>query len=199
MNKRSIRQFWDMVIALVLSLILFFVSDEAAINFFGLELIIALIPLMWLALRHGAPSAIISGLLVGIIQGVLNGGLDDGLVLIVQWIAPILAVGVTGLFAKYTQKTLNNKRYSSTYLNIFTGSLLALILFIAIRQLIVPFALGEEVLFEFNNLNHWLGLLLSWLLSASVLVLLARFMPQTIIPKRSKYLSRKETSSLLND
>ncbi|MCR8969021.1 energy-coupled thiamine transporter ThiT [Facklamia sp. 7083-14-GEN3] len=199
MNKRSVRQFWDIVIALVLSLILFFVSDEVAINLFGLEIIIALIPLMWLGFRHGAPSTIISGFFVGIIQGLVDGELGDWLVLISQWVAPLLAVGVTGLFAKYTQKTLNNKRYSSTYLNIFTGSLLALILFIAIRQMIVPFALGEELLFEFNNLNHWLGLLISWLLSAGVLLLLARFVPQTIIPKRSKYLSRKETSSLLND
>ncbi|MGX7108620.1 energy-coupled thiamine transporter ThiT [Facklamia miroungae] len=199
MNKRSVKQFWDSVIAIVLSLMLFFLSDETAITISEIRMIVALIPLMWLALRHGAPSAIIASVFVGVAQAIVKSGTQDWIVLISQWIAPLLSVGVMGLFAKYTQKTLNNKRYSSTYLNIFTGSLLVLGLFIIISQFVVPVALGNEPQFQWTNLNHWLGLVVSWLISGGLLALMARYMPQLIIPKRSKYLSRKETSSLLND
>ena len=47
--------------------------------------------------------------------------------------------------------------------------------------------------------GFWLSAVIIAALTFVVLCLMARLKAQTIIPKRSKYLSRKETSSLLND
>ena len=103
------------------------------------------------------------------------------------------------MFAKYTQKTLNNRRLSSTYLNIVTASLLVSLVYFALRYVVIPMVLPAVDGLALNQLPLWGGWLATTAIAAVVLILMARINQSLIIPKRSKYLSRKETSSLLND
>lgn len=193
MNKRTLRMMTEMTLAGIIAFVLAYFSQSLANQIGGFDLALVLIPLVWLALRHGSASAILVAALIGLVDGLVKVGMSDFLVLIGQYVAPLLAVGLAGLFAKYSQKTLNNKRYSSTYLNIYTGTLLAVLVYFVIKQVLMPLALGEGIAFD------WLSALLAWLVIATLIALFARLNPDFLIPKRSKYLSRKETSSLLND
>lgn len=160
---------------------------------------IGLLPLIWLTLRHGWASGIIGGALTGFFLGLFNYGLDQLAVLVVLGMIPFLMVGLAGIFSKYSQKTLNNKRYSSTYLNIGTASFLVSLTFTLLRTHILPKVVEAPVVFELTDLNLWFSILAFSLVFGLVLALFSRLKPAFLIPKRSKYLSRRETSSLLND
>lgn len=199
MNQRTRSMLLDSLYAIVLGLILAvaaqYVSSFIPGDYSGL----AMLPLIWLALRYGSPLAIISALLTGLIVGFTRQGFTDWLSVLLEEVLPLLTVGFAGLFAKYTQKTLNNRRYSSTYLNIFTGALLSTASYMFIKFWLTPLALDEISLLQINGWEFWLSLVVVWLIIGLVILIMARSNPKLIIPKRTKYLSRKETSSLLND
>ena len=199
MNQRTRSMLLDSLYAIVLGLILAvatqYVSSFIPGDYSGL----AMLPLIWLALRYGSPLAIISALLTGLIVGFTRQGFTDWLSVLLEEALPLLSVGFAGLFAKYTQKTLNNRRYSSTYLNIFTGALLSTASYMFIKFWLTPLALDEISLLQINGWEFWLSLVVVWLIIGLVILIMARSNPKLIIPKRTKYLSRKETSSLLND
>lgn len=199
MNNRSKRLILDMVLAVSLSLALSFFSqtvlNELIIYHFALEII----PIIWLALRYGMASGILTGALSGLLIGLLGQGLQAWADIILANVLALGIVGFSGLFAKYTQKTLNNHRYSSTYLNIGTGSLLGSLLYYLVRFGLAPFVNGYESSLALNSGNFWISLILTAIIAMLVLIALARLNPAIIIPKRTRFLSRKETSSLLND
>ena len=68
-----------------------------------------------------------------------------------------------------------------------------------IKFWLTPLALNEISLLQINGWEFWLSLVVIWLIIGLVILIMARSNPKLIIPKRTKYLSRKETSSLLND
>ncbi|MFL2128598.1 energy-coupled thiamine transporter ThiT [Ruoffia sp. FAM 26255] len=199
MNQRTRSMLLDSLYAIVLGLILAvaaqYVSSFIPGDYSGL----AMLPLIWLALRYGSPLAIISALLTGLIVGFTRQEFTDWLSVLLEKALLLLSVGFAGLFAKYTQKTLNNRRYSSTYLNIFTGALLSTASYMFIKFWLTPLALDEISLLQINGWEFWLSLVVVWLIIGLVILIMARSNPKLIIPKRTKYLSRKETSSLLND
>lgn len=199
MNKRTIRMVTDMVIAILLAVGLSFLTDLILPNLFIEELAIFLLPLVWCALRHGAAAGVISGAITGLLIGLLEFGYVEWLNVILYSIIPVLTVGLAGFFAKYTQKTLNNRRYSSTYLNIFTASFLTTIGYYFLRYVLVPIGLNESSPLELRTSGFWLSMALTWLVTAAILALMARSNSKLLIPARTKYLSRHETSSLLND
>ena len=194
MNKRTMSLIQEMLGAVILGVGLDYVGsmpgDASYLN------ALSIMPLVWLALRYGGATAVIAGVVVGFVQGILAGHLSDVTLLALVDVLPYTFVGLAGFFAKYTQKTLNNHRYSSTYLNIATGALVATVGVVGIRSL-MEWLVAHDVNLNVNQTI--VVVLLTWLVTAGVFCLVAPRYPQFIIPKRSKYLSRKETSKLLND
>lgn len=199
MNQRTRNLLIDCLFAIIICTILAVVFQYISTYVPGSYEGIALVALVWLALRYGSPSAIVSGVIAGLIIGLTRQGFSQWLSLVVEEILPVLSVGFAGLFAKYTQKTLNNRRYSSVYLNVFTGALLTSASYMFIKYWLAPLALNELSLLRITGWEFWVSLLVVWLVISLVIVIMARLNPKLIIPKRTKYLSRKETSSLLND
>lgn len=189
----------DLIVALITSVAGYLLMDFAAKSMGGIIPHIGLIALIWFALRYGWSSGVLAGTLAGIIIGLFDYGFRDGVEKVILSIIPYLSIGLAGLFAKYTQKTLNNHRYSSTYLNIVTASLLTGLSFYLLRYLVLPMGLGIESELPVNELNFWLSWLITSVICAILMIILGRMNPAFLIPKRTRFLSRKETSSLLND
>lgn len=199
MNKRTVRLLTDCLLAVLLVVLWRAFRLEQSTFELGLPVAIGLLPLIWLALRYGAPTAIVFSALAGCINLIFANEYPDWSTRILVEITPLLATGLAGLFAKYTQKTLNNRRFSSTYLNIATASLLVTFVYFGLRYVLLPMLIPNVTGMALNSLYLWGSWLLTAALIAIVLIILAKINQELIIPKRSKYLSRKETSKLLND
>lgn len=199
MNKRSIRVVIDMLIAIAIGVSAHQLLGVLLATFNGYIFPIILIPLIWLALRHGASTAIVAAAIAGLINGLIEFHFTEWINIILYEILPLLAAGLAGFFAKYTQKTLNNRRLKSTYLNIVTASILVTFGYFALRFFIVPMGTGDLTELDIVGLNFWISFIITAVLAAVILCAIAKTMPRWLIPSRSKYLSRKETSSLLND
>lgn len=199
MNKRTIRVIIDMLIAIVISVSAHQLLGMIVSAFEGFHLTVILIPLIWLALRHGASTAILAAVITGLINGLIEFHYTEWINIILYEILPLLASGLAGFFAKYTQKTLNNRRLTSTYLNISTASLLVTLGYLALKFFIVPMGTGDLTELDIVGTEFWISFIAMTVLAAVILSVIAKVMPRWIIPARSKYLSRKETSSLLND
>ena len=199
MNKRTIRVIIDMLIAIVISVSAHQLLGMILSAFEGFHLTVILIPLIWLALRHGASTAILAAVITGLINGLIEFHYTEWINIILYEILPLLASGLAGFFAKYTQKTLNNRRLTSTYLNISTASLLVTLAYLTLKFFIVPMGTGDLTELDIVGTEFWISFIAMTVLAAVILSVIAKVMPRWIIPARSKYLSRKETSSLLND
>lgn len=198
MNKRTQRILLEMLLAIVMTILvgwgLQYAPDNIQLYLSGTMLL----PLIWITLRHGGPTGVLSAAIAGLILGIIEWTVSDMMGVILYGILPLLSVVFSAFFAKYTQKTLNNRRLSSTYLNIYTATILVVLGYYLLKFVGVPIAFGQEGI-SLTHLNLWLGVAVSFILIGSILSLLANHQPSLMIPKRSKYLSRKETSSLLND
>ncbi len=199
MNKRTIRVIIDMLIAIVISVSAHQLLGLILSAFEGFHVTFILIPLIWLALRHGASTAILAAVITGLINGLIEFHYTEWINIILYEILPLLASGLAGFFAKYTQKTLNNRRLTSTYLNISTASLLVTLAYLTLKFFIVPMGTGDLTELDIVGSEFWISFIIMTVLTAGILSVIAKVMPRWIIPARSKYLSRKETSSLLND
>ena len=197
MNRKAQRLLIDMLIAIVLSCLLTALMNTLDSPW---NLFLGLGPLIWLTFRQGGPAGILAAGLTGLVSAfIIKGDSQDLALLVARDVFPLLTVGLAGFFAKYTHKTLNNRRYSSTYLNLVTGTLVSTLAYYLLIYLVEIFILNQTPRLALNQVDFYLSWLLTAGLIGGILVLLARFAPKTIIPKYSKYLSRKETSSLLND
>ncbi|EFR31339.1 energy-coupled thiamine transporter ThiT [Eremococcus coleocola] len=199
MNKRTRRLLGDCLIALILALGLAFVAYQVLNNQLPYRFALFLIPLIWLGLRQGAPAAILTGALAVLGVGWFIGQEHQWLPLILRYLVPVMSLVLLGLFTKNTQKTLNNRRYSSVYLNIITASILVSVVYYLLAFLLASYLLQASNQFSLTSLNFWLSCLLTGLITGGILSIMARLWPKLIIPPHSRYLSRKETSSLLND
>lgn len=198
MNVRTKNLLLDMGIAVALSVVLGVIGD-LLVTSAGVYLGIMVLPIVWIALRYGIPTGIVVGALTGLIYGLIAHQFDNWIALFVGEVLGLTLVGLAGLFAKYTQKTLNNLRLSSTYLNIVTASLLAVLIYYTAKFWLVSLFTGQLGLLNFGNIQFWISLVVTWAIVSAVIILIARLKPDLIIPARSRFLSRKETSSLLND
>lgn len=198
MNKRIFRQLIEMLVAVIVCVALVYLSRTMQLEGVYLEAL-CLFPLIWLTLRHGAATGIVTAAVSGFVLGGLDYGLDHLAVVIVYAVLPLLTVGLAGIFSKYTQKTLNNRRLSSTFLNISTATTLVTFVFSVLKANLLAQVVEFPVIVALNQLSFWLGILLLAALMSLILCLIAKFQANWIIPKRSKFLNRHETSSLLND
>ncbi|MGO4936608.1 energy-coupled thiamine transporter ThiT [Fundicoccus sp. Sow4_H7] len=207
MNRRSRQLIIDAMIAIILSTILTFVTYSLGYHLSLMMLFFewGIIPIIWFSFRQGPVAAVLIAAIQGLISGLIiwyTDGFEHAslfMFLILGQVLPYISLSVAGFFAKYTQKTLNNRRYSSTYLNIVTGTTLAVLAYYFIRFVLIPWVFRYASELNVLDGGFWLSAVIIAALTFVVLCLMARLKAQTIIPKRSKYLSRKETSSLLND
>lgn len=199
MNKRVIRILTDCLIAMILVIVWRMTGLEQLGVQKGFVFSLITLPLIWLGLRHGGSAAVVVAFLAGAVNALI---FIQGLTVVQRIlieIVPLLVVGISGFFAKYTQKTLNNRRLSSMRLNIFTASILVTFGYYALRYVLLPVSsiIDEQPLW--TSINFWAGWIASALIMGILLSIMAQLKPEWLIPKRSRYLSRKETSRLLND
>lgn len=198
MNQRSKSLLIDCGIALILTILIGSMM-KLVIEQLGMYIGLTMLPVLWLSLRYGYELGSVVALIASIILGILSYGFSDIMLMVLYYIIPITLSAGGGLFARNTHKTLNNRRYSSTYLNISTASLLASLVYYLVLFWIGPLIAKQSSLLPINAMDFWISLIVTAAINALILCLMARFVPKTIIPKRSPYLSRKETSALLND
>lgn len=203
MNKRLQGILVDMVIAMVISLALAYgLSQFLPLGYD--QCAIFLLPLFWLSLRHGWATGVLGAAVTGLVSSLVirqyNGQeLGDWTNRLLVLGLPMLVSGIAGLFAKYTQKTLNNRRFSSTYLNIGTAALLVSTAYYLLTYWIVPMAVNVKMGLNFGSKSFYLAILFTFLALGIITALLAKINDRFLIPKRSRFLSRKERSALLND
>lgn len=203
MNKRLQGILVDMVIALALSLALAYGLSQFLPKFYD-QFAVFLLPLFWLALRHGWATGVLGAAATGLISSLIirqyNGqDLGDWVSRLLVFGLPMLVSGIAGLFAKYTQKTLNNRRFSSTYLNIGTSALLVSIAYYLLTYWIVPMVVDVKMGLNFGSKSFYLATLFTFLALGLSTAIFAKINDRFLIPKRSRFLSRKERSALLND
>lgn len=199
MNRRTIRLLTDGLIALALVVIVRLLNVEMITLDAGYGLALGLVPLVWLGIRHSAATAIVFAAIAGGVNAVFLSSPPTMTDRLSIELSPLLVTGLAGLFAKYSQKTLNNRRYSSTYLNISTAAILVSLTYFLVKFVGLPLIVQGVDSLSLGEIRIWIAIGLSSIAIAGVLIILARINPSTIIPKRSRYLSRKETSRLLND
>lgn len=193
MNARQVILFREMLMAILSGSLLLVVGQ--AIPYVSEPLYLPLLPFILLALRHSVSTAVVA---VGV-AGMKFIGVKQSFQLetIVETLLPLMSVGIAGFFAKYTQKTLNNRRLSSTFLNIGTAVLLVLVAYNLLH--IATQIAFQSVMPSVSLMNLVVELLIGWAVQTGILCVAAKWLPKVIIPPRSRYLSRKETTSLLND
>ena len=130
MNARSRRLLRDLLIAVVATAALAYLGSAIPVESLkDYQVIWELLPIVWVALRHGSASAVISAILAGSMAGYLKNGHFDLKLLVVYWVLPLTMGAIAGLFARNTHRTLNNRRYSAVRLNIVTGTLFSTFMF----------------------------------------------------------------------
>lgn len=167
-------------------------------------IVFALLPLLFISLRRGILLGLVSGTLTGLALFALKGDGTDVAADILTQAAPFVFVGIAGFFAKFTQRTLNNKRFPNAALNILTASFFGTLVYFVWALLSDIFSSEEAVPAGVSAFAHFLpGQALSFAatfaVSAVILLLIAKIAPKAYIPKDSRFLSRKEKSKLLND
>jgi len=200
MGSNSTKAWIEAALFAVLAIALAYV----AMPFGEYTIVFALLPLLFISLRRGILLGLVSGTLTGLALFALKGEGTDVAADILTQAAPFVFVGIAGFFAKFTQRTLNNKRFPNAALNIVTASFFGTLVYFAWALISDIFLSEEAVPADVSAFAHFLpGQALSFAatfaVSAVVLVLIAKFAPKAYIPKGSRFLSRKEKSKLLND
>lgn len=196
MGSNSWKGWVEVIVAAVLALLLSFITLSVG----DYRIVLTVLPLVFISLRRGLLQGLFAGALTGIIIYILNYNSEDMLQNVVLHFGPVAFVGISGFFAKFTQRTLNNKRFPNAALNIVTGSFFGTLLYFVWNFI-------GSVSFDpagVNDTGYYLRIdgvswLLTFAVTAIVLLILAKVAPKSYIPKDTRFLSRKEKSKLLND
>ena len=200
MGSNSLRGWIEVIVFAALATVLSFFP----ISIGDYSLVLSIVPLVFISLRRGLLQGLFSSGLAGILFLVFKEGSADLSDNIIMQFAPLAFIGVTGLFAKFTQRTLNNKRYTNAAVNIITGSFFGTLLYFIWMLIGSIFFVGDVPANESSAFSYYfeiygISFLISLVATALVLLLLARWMPKVFIPRDTRFLSRKEKSRLLND
>ena len=122
MNSKAVKILLEVLGAVVVSAVLSFIPQEALP--FVVDL--AIIPLIFVALRRGLVWGCIASTLFGVIHMFIHpSGAGYFMVPFHDSVMAYGFVGVAGFFARNTVRTAFNARTSSTTLNVVTASLIA--------------------------------------------------------------------------
>lgn len=196
MNRRTRQMLGESLLVVILSLLLTWLLNK---DLTSVHFALGVGPLIWLTLRYGGAVGFIMAAIVALLcPVVVKSDLSYWNSFVYQGV-PMFSAALASLFARNTHRTLNNYRYSSTYLNISTASVLVVFVYYLSYWLIGRFLVNQISSNWFAMGDFWVKMLVSIVIIALLICLVAKFTPKLIIPSRSPYLSRKETSSLLND
>lgn len=200
MGSNNVKAWGEAVLFAVLAFALTYVTIPAG----DYAIALAMLPLVFFSLRRGILLGLVAGIVAGVIQFFVASGGSDILENIVTNIAPFAFVGIAGFFAKFTQRTLNNKRFSNAALNIVTASFFGAIVYFVWKLIIDLFFQAAAVPGEGSAFDHYfrqdgMSFLITFAVTAVVLLVVAKVAPKAFIPRDSRFLSRKEKSKLLND
>lgn len=186
MGSKSLKGWLEAVGFTIVALIFTYLPNVAGFDLGAL----AVLPLVFIGLRRGLLQGLFASVLTGVIALVLHGAGDDLSATIVAHFGPYAFVGFSAFFAKFTQRTLYNKRFSNAALNIVTASLFGNVFYY------LWLFVGDDAV-VLGDLA--VSFLINVLIVVFVLLLIAKLFPAAFIPKDTPFLSRKEKSKLLND
>ena len=193
MNAKLLKVVFEGIVMSALSVALTFLS-RATID--G-QLNLALLPLLLFAFRQGTVFAVGAGVLTGIIHWLFFGMTMDVSVALLLYFLPYVLVGIAGFFARNVVRTAFNRRLGATTLNLVTGTLLVGVGSWLLQSLAL--SLSQKTAWMTALSTTWvysLGWTVALALFFSVLV---RVVPDLYVPKKTRFLSRREQSHLLND
>lgn len=165
----------------------------------GIILVLGVTLVIFYSFRRGLVPGLLSGALLGILTAIDTVNMTENLVLFVVIIIASTLLGLAGLFARNLQRTLHNRRMSSVYLNLVTGSLVSLVGYFAVRilsqKLIVDPSVAWGVVLKDNAINFGINAVVILIILIIILNISSKF----FIPRNTPFISRKERSRLLND
>lgn len=174
---------WATLFGAVLALIALFAGMTAFV------VIVPMFVIVLVSVRQGGMFGFRVSLLISVvivIGTLIKNGAVQPFDIVMYQLHGLLAI-IVGFFAKNIHRNLNNKKMATVQLNVIAAQIISTLLM-----------LGLNVMFP--NSSVTLLDCLFYGISSSVLILaLAHIKPKTILTVRSRYLSSKERSKLLND
>ena len=194
MGSASLKAWIEGIIAAGLAIGLLFLPITVGDS----QFVLSILPILFISLRRGMLQGFFAGIVTAIVAVFLNGNADLITNLVNQF-GPYAFVGIAGFFAKFTQRTLNNKRFPNAALNIITASVLGTV--VSFVWVLIGSVSSDDATLTFTDALKREGLSFLLIAGAAILIflLLAKVLPQVFIPRDTPFLSRKEKSKLLND
>ncbi|MFE0442374.1 energy-coupled thiamine transporter ThiT [Aerococcus sp. NPDC058936] len=171
------------------------------ITSYNITVAISLTLLVFYSYRRGSIAGYIAGAVLGAVVGYLQveNVQTEWMVLVASAIQAAM-VGLSGKFARNLQRTLFNRRMSSVYLNLITGTSMTFAAFFILKFIFNQYVLNVG---QVADGTYAMSMLWSFLanlaLALIILVIILNVSSKYWIPKNTPYISRKERSRLLND
>ncbi|SPT62343.1 putative proton-coupled thiamine transporter YuaJ [Aerococcus viridans] len=171
------------------------------ITTYNITVAISLTLLVFYSYRRGSTAGFIAGAVLGTVVGYLQveNVQTEWMVLVASAIQTAM-VGLSGKFARNLQRTLFNRRMSSVYLNLITGTMMTFAAFFILKFIFNQYVLNVG---QMADGTYAMSMLWSFLanlaLALIILVIILNVSSKYWIPKNTPYISRKERSRLLND
>lgn len=171
------------------------------ITSYNITVAISLTLLVFYSYRRGSTAGFIAGAVLGAVVGYLQveNVQTEWMVLVASTIQTAM-VGLSGKFARNLQRTLFNRRMSSVYLNLITGTIMTFAAFFILKFIFNQYVLNVG---QVADGTYAMSMLWSFLanlaLALIILVIILNVSSKFWIPKNTPYISRKERSRLLND
>ncbi|MFV8291752.1 energy-coupled thiamine transporter ThiT [Aerococcus viridans] len=171
------------------------------ITSYNITVAISLTLLVFYSYRRGSIAGYIAGAVLGAVVGYLQveNVQTEWMVLVASAIQAAM-VGLSGKFARNLQRTLFNRRMSSVYLNLITGTMMTFAAFFILKFIFNQYVLNVG---QVADGTYAMSMLWSFLanlaLALVILVIILNVSSKFWIPKNTPYISRKERSRLLND
>lgn len=171
------------------------------ITSYNITVAISLTLLVFYSYRRGSTAGFIAGAVLGTVVGYLQveNVQTEWMVLVASAIQTAM-VGLSGKFARNLQRTLFNRRMSSVYLNLITGTVMTFAAFFILKFIFNQYVLNVG---QVADGTYAMSMLWSFLanlaLALVILVIILNISAKYWIPKNTPYISRKERSRLLND
>lgn len=171
------------------------------ITSYNITVAISLTLLVFYSYRRGSTAGFIAGAVLGAVVGYLQveNVQTEWMVLVASAIQTAM-VGLSGKFARNLQRTLFNRRMSSVYLNLITGTTMTFAAFFILKFIFNQYVLNVG---QVADGTYAMSMLWSFLanlaLALIILVIILNVSSKFWIPKNTPYISRKERSRLLND
>lgn len=196
--SRQLQSFVEGLLLLLLAVLLQSIFNRNLGNI-PLSFDIGIVLMMFYAFRRGAIPGFIAGLCYGLADAYLAGQFLN-----VPWLSLLMALGglmlgFAGCFARNLQRTLHNRRLSSTYLNLVTGTLLASLAFYICDFLRLQCFVQSNLAMVENFKTAGLSFLANTGIALAILLVMINVSSRFFIPKNTPYITRRERSRLLND